>query len=301
MACSLDQEKIFVKNLSDKAGYFVIAWPLLKLKVNRNDIDFLGQIFPKGVVFFDLETTGLSPQHSEILEIGAIKIKNGQASFFSELAKPTGTIPPFITELTGITNKMVSRARPIDSVFSDFIAFLENGALMAHNATFDIGHLMATCFRLNMSISDRNVYCSCKLSRKSLDAPNYKLATIVSYLKLVPPGNLHRAATDAYMVYKIAVTILSREGNLNKLPISMIGNQLMAPKKNLQLLPADIIDSQQPIEILYLGGSHPGVFRPIRPIAILQLMNGTVVLYALCLLSNVYKNFDVKKIVEFRT
>ena len=85
----------------------IIVFTTLNLEIDNRDIKFLMKLFPKGVIFFDLETTGLSPAHSEILEFGAVKVKDNKASFFDELVKPSFPISAFITELTGITDEMV--------------------------------------------------------------------------------------------------------------------------------------------------------------------------------------------------
>ena len=279
----------------------IIVFTTLNLEIDNRDIKFLMKLFPKGVIFFDLETTGLSPAHSEILEFGAVKVKDNKASFFDELVKPSFPISAFITELTGITDEMVKNARRPKQVLSEFIPFLEDCTLIAHNAPFDVGHLMASCSNLDIKILDREVYCSCKLSRKCLDSPNHKLSTIIDFLKLGQPRNLHRALGDAYLVYKVIIAILKNEENIKKLPLSMIGSHFTSKKKIPQLLSAQIINDQKQIEILYRGGSHQNIFRPIKPISILPLMNGKMVLYALCLLSNLYKNFDIEKIVEVKT
>ena len=75
----------------------------------------------KSYVCFDLETTGLDPLYNEIIEIGALKVRDGKvAERFMEFIHPQEEISPMITNLTGITNEMVAYARPADAVISDF-------------------------------------------------------------------------------------------------------------------------------------------------------------------------------------
>lgn len=62
----------------------------------------------KSYVAFDIETTGLNPQENEIIEIGALKVRDGKvADRFIEFIHPTVSIAPAITALTGITDEMV--------------------------------------------------------------------------------------------------------------------------------------------------------------------------------------------------
>ena len=64
----------------------------------------------KSYVAFDIETTGLSPEHNEIIEIGALKVREGKVvDRFIRFIEPEAGIPPMITQLTGITNDMAAK------------------------------------------------------------------------------------------------------------------------------------------------------------------------------------------------
>ena len=92
----------------------------------------------KSYIAFDVETTGLNPLENEIIEIGALKVRDGKvAERFMEFIKPTTSISPAITSLTGITNDMVAQARPRCSVVADFLDFCEEDVLIGHNVSFD--------------------------------------------------------------------------------------------------------------------------------------------------------------------
>src|SRR5699024_10738657 len=81
--------------------------------------------FPDNYTVFDIETTGLDSKYDEIIEIGALKIKNNKIiDQFSFLIKPTSPIGEFITELTGITNEMVSDAPNINEILPKFLEFI---------------------------------------------------------------------------------------------------------------------------------------------------------------------------------
>src|SRR5690606_9079188 len=88
-------------------------------------------------VVVDLETTGGSPDGSQITEIGAVKVRGGEVlGEFQTLVRPSTPIPPFITVLTGITNQMVASSPRIESVLPAFLEFARGAVLVAHNAGF---------------------------------------------------------------------------------------------------------------------------------------------------------------------
>ena len=92
----------------------------------------------KSYIAFDVETTGLNPRENEIIEIGALKVRNGKvAERFMEFIRPQAPISPAITGLTGITNEMVEGARPRCQVVPDFLDFCGDDVLIGHNVTFD--------------------------------------------------------------------------------------------------------------------------------------------------------------------
>ena len=103
----------------------------------------------KSYVCFDLETTGLDPLYNEIIEIGALKVRDGKvAERFMEFIHPQEEISPMITNLTGITNEMVANARPADTVISDFLEFCEDDCLSANKYGFDYSFMKSWCFQL---------------------------------------------------------------------------------------------------------------------------------------------------------
>ena len=97
-----------------------------------------GQTLQDSFVVFDLETTGFSPTRNRIIEIGAVKVEKGKITDrFSTFVNPEVAIPPRITDVTSITDDMVSDAPKIESVLPEFLDFCEGCVLVAHNAGFD--------------------------------------------------------------------------------------------------------------------------------------------------------------------
>jgi len=116
--------------------------------LERNLFHVSSNILANAVVF-DLETTGLSPSNDEIIQIAAVRIQAGKVNardqFFSYV-KPRRKIDPFITSLTGITNRHVKGApRPLE-ILKRFSAFCGDSLLIAHNGhAFDVPFLRSAC------------------------------------------------------------------------------------------------------------------------------------------------------------
>ncbi len=110
-----------------------------------------GQKLTDSFVVFDIETTGFSPIDNRIIEIGAVRVVNGECKdTFSEFVNPKVPLSFVTTNLTGITDDMVIPADTIDKVLPRFLEFIGEDALVAHNANFDMSFIMENCRRLGI-------------------------------------------------------------------------------------------------------------------------------------------------------
>ncbi len=161
-------------------------------------------------VVFDLETTGAKTPPCRITEIGAYKIKNGKVvEEFQTLVNPETPIPPFITGLTGISDRMVAGAPRFPDVAKNFLDFIGESVLVAHNAHFDMRFLNHEIGRMYENYRVGNPHlCTVHLSRKLLpDLENHRLHTVAEYYSIYIK-NRHRAADDALATANIFCNFL---------------------------------------------------------------------------------------------
>lgn len=96
----------------------------------------------ENTTIFDLETTGLDPQTSKVIEIAALRIRKGKViGSVSYLINPEVAIPAKITEITGIRNEDVEHCPTIAQIFPWLMAIFGDSLLVAHNLLFDISFI----------------------------------------------------------------------------------------------------------------------------------------------------------------
>ncbi len=148
-------------------------------------------------VVFDIETTGFSIRTDRIMEIGAVKIKDGViVDRFSHLINPQRSIPQVVQNLTGIDNALVSDKPTRNEIMPEFARSIEGSVLVAHNAKFDTSFIRAEMARQNMEF--KYPVLDTLLFARALfpDSKRYNLKTISSSLG-ISLVNAHRAVNDA--------------------------------------------------------------------------------------------------------
>lgn len=160
--------------------------------------------FPKEYIVIDIETTGLSPQWDEIIEIAALKVVNGEiVDNYQSLLKPSYPIDSFISSLTGITNEMLESAPTFDDVHESFIEFIGNNILVGHNVNFDINFLYDEYERKNIILSNDFVD-TMRISRRLFkDERHHRLSDLIERHNICVEDKLHRAMVDIVATNKI--------------------------------------------------------------------------------------------------
>jgi len=157
----------------------------------------------ENVIVFDIETTGIDPLKNNIIEIGALKIKDGKISeVFHELINPEIEIPHFITNITGITNEMVKDKPTIEDVVGKFIDFCDSEYIMGHNILFDYKFIKINASKYKLKF-EKQGYDTLHIARKLLkNLPSKKLTDLCEHYQ-IPHERAHRADDDAKVTYEL--------------------------------------------------------------------------------------------------
>lgn len=170
------------------------------MAVIRNKGKRLNQYVPDYIVF-DLETTGISVQYDKIIEISALKVKNGMVcEEFSTLVNPGRRIPAAATAVNGITDAMVAGAPGPGEVMEQFLQFIGKEILVGHNI-----HSFDTNFVYDAALE----HCGIRLCNDYVDTlymarnllpqlSHHTLGAVSEYFHINTAG-AHRALNDCRM------------------------------------------------------------------------------------------------------
>ena len=152
------------------------------------------------IVFFDLETTGGNPHNSSIIEIGAIKYKQGkEVGRFETLINPKRHIPSIVQKITKINNEMVMNAPTIREIFDEFIKFIGDSIIVAHGAQGDIAYLAYHMKEFKNEEFKNFYFCTHLIVSNILhEIPSKTLTGVAEYFE-IPILEAHNALADAEM------------------------------------------------------------------------------------------------------
>ena len=161
-------------------------------------------------VAFDLETTGLSPRHDQIIEIGAVIMKDGlEVDRFQTFVDPERRLSKEVSELTGITDDMLRGAPKIEETMPKLLAFIGDRPLVAHNARFDACFVTRACEQLGLEFK-LTAIDTLILAQNLLPHLNkFKLDIVAKEFEL-GDFNHHRAADDAVICGQILAKLFRK-------------------------------------------------------------------------------------------
>ena len=167
-----------------------------------------GQSLKGTYVVFDLETTGFSSAKDKIIEIGAVKVENGEITDkYSTFVNPKIPIPFRITQLTSITDEMVMESPEIETILPQFLKFVGDAVLVAHNASFDVSFIEENCRQQGIE-PDFTSVDTVGLARVLLPTlSKFKLNVVAKALNISQEHH-HRAVDDARVTAEIYVKFI---------------------------------------------------------------------------------------------
>ncbi len=158
------------------------------------------------IVAIDIETTGLDPYNDAIIEIGAVRFNGHRVEAeWNTLINPRRPIPPFITQLTGISNEMVRNAPVLPAVIHDLVDFVGDAPILGHNVRFDLSFLQ----RQNI-FKENDVLDTYELAAVLLPtASRYNLGALGQSLGILFPAT-HRALDDARVTHALFLQLYEK-------------------------------------------------------------------------------------------
>lgn len=162
-------------------------------------------------VVVDVEATGAKTPPNRLIELGAYRIRGGRiVDQFLSLVNPEIPIPRFVATLTGISNEMVKTAPVFALVAPQWLDFVSDSVLVAHNAPFDTSFLNHEISRVYPGHRMINPHlCTVRLARRAFpDLSNHRLDTIASHFS-IPIASRHRAGSDALATAEIFILLLT--------------------------------------------------------------------------------------------
>jgi DNA polymerase III epsilon subunit family exonuclease len=239
------------------------------------------------IVAFDLETTGLSPQRDAIVELAAVRWRDGgEVDTFDALVDPGRPIPSEVIAVHGITDDMVAGQPTIDAVLPAFLAFCAADVAVAHNAPFDLGFLRMAAWQHGQAHMTTPVVDTCALARVTL--PGRRSYSLQNLTTTLSPGRrqAHRALQDARDCLALYLHLLAR------------GAQPAPPCDPLTDLPdgallRESLETGTPLNIVYRDVSGRRTERDILPLAV----EGGIV-HAFCMLRQDTRRFHLERIAR---
>ncbi|SFC21089.1 helicase C-terminal domain-containing protein [Clostridium uliginosum] len=160
------------------------------------------------VIYLDIETTGLNEESCEIIEIGAVKIKDSVITTYQTLIKPNGVVPVSIYKLcAGLNEDELMNARALDDIKNELVDFLENLPLICHNGGFENKFLSYHIPEIKNKIID-------SMELASILEPwrkEYNLDSLLREVTSIDKNELHRGLEDSIDTLKVVNSLLCRE------------------------------------------------------------------------------------------
>ncbi|MDH4390130.1 MAG: 3'-5' exonuclease [Aquabacterium sp.] len=207
---------------------------------------------PETIAVIDFETTGMGPgQGARATEIAVVLVQGGRiVDRYASLMHTGVWVPPFIEQLTGISNRMLASAPPAAQVMREVASFTRGCALVAHNASFDRGFWQAehALAEVDDAVLQAPFACTLLLSRRLYpEAPNHRLGTLAQWHGITPTGRAHRALADAEMAAELWLRIVRdvQDRHAAEVPFGLLCQLQRVPRQQLGRAVARYFDGER--------------------------------------------------------
>jgi DNA polymerase III epsilon subunit family exonuclease len=258
--------------------------------------------------FLDVETTGLDPYWGDrICEIAILKTKGAKVlDRFETLINPGRTIPRQATSVNRITDDMVKNAPFFRDIAWNILNFLKDSVIVAHNAPFDLGFLVAEFSSIKLSSPENEVIDTLGIARRYYSFPSNSLGNIARYLGISTMGE-HRAFGDIRItreVFEYFLMNLERRGlRIERLKdvLKLRGRPVSFKVSNELVLPPTIeeaLGSKGKLQIKYLSAyKDTTTTRLIEPLEV-NVNRGWTYVIAYCHIRKEKCTFRLDRILE---
>lgn len=240
---------------------------MLKMK------DVTKKISDATFVFFDVETTGMSPAVGHrICELALVQWQEGKVvATFHSLINPGRPISPAASAVNNITDSMVEKAPYFHEVAEDVLRFIRDTIVVGHNVSFDLGFLNAHLRNMDLQEIDNTVIDTLALARRCYNFPSNSLGNIAKSLTL-PIQAQHRALDDAILTKDVFTRFMQDFQGKNIVDIGQLielqGGEITVPAMYKPVLPtalSEALKNKTPLFIRYINEYNENIERIVEP------------------------------------
>ncbi|HET6261078.1 MAG TPA: 3'-5' exonuclease, partial [Chloroflexia bacterium] len=171
----------------------------------------------RSYIALDLEATGMHPERDEVIEIGAVKFRDGQVvDRWESYVRPSQPVPYKVTQLTGIKTSDVARAPQIGQVAPALIRFVGDSPIIGQSVELDMAMLARAGVRLKNVQWDTFELATLLVP----EAAVYNLRAVAQKLGVdLEEGQAHRALADAELTMRVFLALRER---IEDLPLEVV-------------------------------------------------------------------------------
>lgn len=200
--------KTLKEQINEDLDFLLQLWHSQGLEIvkHQGSFYFATKFIPiKDAIFciVDIETNGSKIDKHQIIEIAAVKVKNGKIIDRYESLVNCKEINPHITEITGITAEDTKDAPVLKKVMYDFKTFLGDAVFVAHDVKFDYKFISLSMQKIGLAPLLNRSLCSLFLAERTIESYRYALSYLNVSFNLNPDAVHHRAMSDVMTTYEL--------------------------------------------------------------------------------------------------